>query len=282
MIQWRQYYRERNECKMQADKFLIIGNDKKMQACRSRLSSLGFDALCCDGKDIEEKLSSCSKIILPLPTLSNGFISGTEMTVDKLNEKLLKNQLVFYGNLGNNPFGDSGRCYYNESFLFKNSRLTAQGVLRIILENTDEDLCVLNAAVLGYGRCGRAICRTLSANDMSLTVVTRKPTETVFYENKNSKVININAFSEKIADYDIIINTIPYNILDKDTMKKLSKRNLYIEIASKPYGFNINEIDKCIFRYILAESLPGRFTPTSAGANIADTVIEIMKEDMNE
>ena len=45
---------------------------------------------------------------------------------------------------------------------------------------------------------------------------------------------------------------------------------------------NINEIDKYNFRYVLAESLPGRFTPTSAGANIADTVIEMIKEDKNE
>ena len=78
------------------------------------------------------------------------------------------------------------------------------------------------------------------------------------------------------------MNTVPHNILSKKTMEKLTKRNLYIEIASKPYGFNINEIDKYNFRYVLAESLPGRFTPTSAGANIADTVIEMIKEDKNE
>lgn len=264
---------------MQAEKFLIVGNDKKMQACRNRLTSLDFDASCCDGKDFEEKLPLFSYIILPLPTLANGFISGTEMTVDKLCKMLSNNQLVFYGNLGSNPFGKNGRCYYNENFLLKNSRLTAQGTLRLILENTDKDLRDLNAAVLGYGRCGKAICKALSTNGMGTTVVTRKPSETVLAENKNTVVISINKFVEKIADFDIIINTVPHNILDKETMKKLSKRNLYIEIASKPYGFNINEIDKYIFRYILAEGLPGRFTPTSAGANIADTVI---KEDLNE
>ncbi|HCT17325.1 MAG TPA: hypothetical protein DIW36_08120 [Ruminococcaceae bacterium] len=65
-------------------------------------------------------------------------------------------------------------------------------------------------------------------------------------------------------------------------MERLTSKNLYVEIASKPYGFNINETDKYNFRYILAESLPGRFTPTSAGANIADTVIELIKEGKNE
>ena len=65
-------------------------------------------------------------------------------------------------------------------------------------------------------------------------------------------------------------------------MEKLTKQNLYVEIASKPYGFNINEIDKYNFRYVLAESLPGRFTAESAGAYIADTVTEILKEGKNE
>ena len=89
-------------------------------------------------------------------------------------------------------------------------------------------------------------------------------------------------FFGKIRDFDIIVNTVPYNILDRGTMERLTSKNLYVEIASKPYGFNINETDKYNFRYILAESLPGRFTPTSAGANIADTVIELIKEGKDE
>ncbi len=267
---------------MQAEKFLVIGSDKKMQACRSRLNELGFEASCCDGESLKKKLPHYRSIILPIPTVANGFISGTGISVGELCDKLSKDQFVFYGNLGSNPFGEKGKSYYNKSFLIKNSRLTAQGTMRIILESTDRDIYTLKSAVLGYGKCGRAICKSLRANGADTTVVTRNPFSAVLAENEGLKSIGFKDFCKEAADFDIIVNTVPCNILGKETMEKLTKRNMYIEIASKPYGFNINEIDKYNFRYVLAESLPGRFTPTSAGANIADTVIEMIKEDKNE
>lgn len=267
---------------MQAEKFLIIGNDKKMQACRNRFVELGFTASCCDGEGSEEKIASAKNIILPIPTVANGVISGTRITLEELCGFLSDNQTVFYGNLKENPFGKRGKCYYNESFLIKNSRLTAQGTLKIILESTDRDMYSLHAAVLGYGRCGRAICKALQSNGADTTLVTRTPYSTVLAENEKLRSIDFREFCKTASTFDIIVNTVPHNILGIDTMEKLTKKNLYIEIASKPYGFNINEIDKYNFRYVLAESLPGRLTPTSAGANIADTVIEILKEGKNE
>ena len=73
---------------MQAEKFLVIGSDKKMQACRSRLTDLGFDASCCDGDTLKQTLPFYCNIILPIPTLANGVISGTGISVSELCEKL--------------------------------------------------------------------------------------------------------------------------------------------------------------------------------------------------
>ncbi len=61
---------------MQAEKFLVIGSDKKMQACRSRLNELGFEASCCDGESLKEKLPHYRSIILPIPTVANGLFRG--------------------------------------------------------------------------------------------------------------------------------------------------------------------------------------------------------------
>lgn len=267
---------------MQAEKFLIIGNDKKMQACENRLKALGFDARCCDSESVKESIARFQNIILPIPTVANGVISGTGISVAELCRLISDSQTVFYGNLCDNSFGSCGRSYYNEGFLVKNSRLTAQGVLRIILENSVIDLHSIKSAVLGYGRCGKAISKALRANGADVTVVTKNPFSRTVAENEKLCVTTFAEFCETANLFDVIVNTVPHNILGMDTMEKLTKRNLYIEIASKPYGFNINKIDKYNFRYVLAESLPGRFTPTSAGTNIADTVIEILKEGKNE
>ncbi len=267
---------------MQAEKFLIIGNDKKMQACRDRLESRGFTAVCCDGDTSESDISFYNNIVLPIPTLANGLITGTRMSVDELKSRLGKKQRVFYGNLKYNPFGENSVSYCNESFLVKNSRLTAQGALRLVLENVERDIYEIRAAVLGYGRCGRAICKLLKANGAEVVSVSRNAYSAALSENEKIPAIDYAEFFDKIGDFDVIVNTVPYNVLGDKSTEKLTGKNLYIEIASKPYGFNITETSKFNFRYILAESLPRRFTPVSAGANIADTVTEIIKEAKNE
>lgn len=267
---------------MQAEKFLLIGNDKKMQACQKRFAERGFTASCCESDEVERIIAFYPNIVLPLPTLANGVVSGTVLTAEEFFRLTGERQKIFYGNLGPEVFGDRGLCYYNESFLVKNSRLTAQGTLRIILENTDRDLYSMNAAVLGYGRCGRAICRSLQANGVRTASVSRSSYSAAIAQNEGLATMEYDEFIRQIRDFDVIVNTVPHNILGKGAMERLTAKNLYIEIASKPYGFNINETDKYNFRYILAESLPGRFTPASAGANIADTVIEMIKEGKNE
>ena len=101
---------------MQAEKFLVIGSDKKMQACRSRLTDLGFDASCCDGDTLKQTLPFYCNIILPIPTLANGVISGTGISVSELCEKLSENQLVFYGNLGKRTHARTADSYKMNSF----------------------------------------------------------------------------------------------------------------------------------------------------------------------
>ena len=88
--------------------------------------------------------------------------------------------------------------------------------------------------------------------------------------------------NSEICNYDIIINTVPYNIISNEAVKSLNFSNLYIEVASKPYGFDYSLIDISGFKYINAYSLPGRYTPESAGQNIARTVIRMIEEAENE
>ena len=260
-------------------KFLIAGNDKKMSECQKRLMLSGFEAKCEAGEAFFKALPMYDYIILPLPTVANGTVANTGKTVRELKEALNAAQKVFFGNIPLDSFDENGRSYYyDEAFLIKNSRLTAQGVLRVILENTQKDLTSLKVAVCGFGRCGKAICRLLKGCGLNVTAFLRRREAAVLAESFGCKALHTAEIDEKISSYDIIVNTVPFNIMNEKSLEKLTRDNLYIEVASKPYGFDISKADVYNFEYALAESLPGRFAPVSAGVNIADTVLEILKE----
>lgn len=260
--------------------FLIIGNDEKMRSCKKRLNELNIEADCLDAEISESLIGRYGNIILPLPTIANGCISGTGISVSSFNSILDGRQTIFCGNIKPDIFSCRAFSYYeDEGFLIKNSRLTAQGTLRIILDNISEDLHSLSAAVIGYGRCGKEICKILKNAGLRVTSFSRRRETITLAENDGVCAEHCRNINSKAGSFDITVNTVPFNLIDSSGLEKLTNDNIYIEIASKPYGFNIAGADKFNFRYVLAESLPGKYTPVSAGRNIADTVAGMIKEE---
>ena len=137
----------------------------------------------------------------------------------------------------------------------------------------------MKVLVVGYGRCGKAVCKLLKNCGMKVTSVSRRRETKALAENDGIFVEDLTNLNRIISDFDIIINTVPANIINRVSVGKLDQKNIYIEIASKPYGFDISEYDVFNFKYILGESLPGKFAPVAAGYNIADTVLNILKEE---
>lgn len=262
---------------MTGEKFLILGNDKKMFACCNRLKDVGYTAVMYDN---DKNFTDYDNIILPLPTIANTKIKGTDITFDEFSGSLSCVQKVFCGNIDVTPFENYYSYYCDESFLINNSRLTAQGVLRLILDTVDCDMIELNAVVIGYGRCGKSICRLLKNCGFKVMSASRRKETIIEAYNDGIKAVPINQIEEFVDNTDIVINTVPVNIISTEYISRFKSKTIYIEVASKPYGFNITQTDVYNFRYILAESLPGGFTPESAGKNIADTVLKILKEEV--
>lgn len=268
---------------MKGEKFLVVGKDKKMCACRDRIISKGYRCECTDKQEVLSVIPDYRYIILPLPTLCDGFITGTKIEIKAFISALTDKQTVFFGNISDSIFPLTAYSYYyNEAFLCANSCLTAQGVLRLILENVERDINLLSVAVLGYGRCGKEICRYLRNSGFSVTSFSRRTQTRLQAESNGVLSDDIKNITEKLYGFDIIVNTVPSNIIDKNSLAKFNDNSLYIETASKPFGFDVSEIDSCSFRYVSASGLPGRFTPISAGENIADTVLDIIKEGKHE
>lgn len=264
---------------MKTDKFLLLGTDTKMTECKRCLNKLGYSAHCEENEEFLNKMIEFDNIILPLPTVKNGIVIGTDAGFECIVNSLDKRQNLFYGNVENVVTDKSVYSYYyNESFYKKNSRLTAQGTLKIILDNVCKDLTDLKVCLLGYGCCGKAICRMLFNLSVNVNVFTRSESSKKSAEELGLCVADINEIDVSICDFDVIINTVPYNIITEKALKSLNRNNLYIEIASAPYGFDIERSDISGFRYILASALPGKYTPQSVGENIAHTVLEILKE----
>lgn len=158
----------------------------------------------------------------------------------------------------------------DEKFQSINSRLTAEGTLKIVLEKSPKGLWDVKALVIGYGRTGAAVARILTDAGVRLDVASDSSTRQAYALAE--RVIPSRNFDFK--DYDVIVNTVPKPIItDKDTMT-LKEGTLYIDLASTP-AINLEYA-----RYLGADAsiypaLPAKVAPYSAGKAIFNYIQEV-------
>jgi dipicolinate synthase subunit A len=82
----------------------------------------------------------------------------------------------------------------------------------------------------------------------------------------------------RVGEFDIIFNTIPSLIFDKDMLKRTKKDALIIDLASRPGGVDFDAAAELGVRVIWALSLPGKVAPVTSGTIIKDTIMNVINE----
>ena len=90
--------------------------------------------------------------------------------------------------------------------------------------------------------------------------------------------IHLNDLDEHLGKFDIIINTIPFIVLDDKKLDLIKQNCLIIDIASNPGGVDKNAAKAKGIKSIWALSLPGKVAPVTSAEFIKDTIYNIMKE----
>lgn len=152
----------------------------------------------------------------------------------------------------------------NDDFVMQNARLTAKACLYLIHEN-DTEISDYKILLMGYGNISFYLAKLLKELNCSFEIFTENDIERKFAMLEGYECIN------KIKkSYNIIINTIPKNVnLDYNSIVDAR----IIDLASKPYGFDIEEIVKRNIRYDILSMAPSKFAAKSA-ANIIKKIIE--------
>ena len=72
-------------------------------------------------------------------------------------------------------------------------------------------------------------------------------------------------------EFPIIINTIPCTLMHPVSWQKRPKQKIY-DLASAPYGFDWNGVNRTDFDYQILPGLPGKFYPEDAAKVVFDSV----------
>ena len=167
--------------------------------------------------------------------------------------------------------------FTDEELLTANAELTAEALLGLLIREVP---CAMKGAAIGvggYGRIGKALVRLLSAVGAEPIVFARNRRVLEDLRQCGLSAFEPEAFSEPASRLVAFVNTVPVQIWDEARLGALPADCVLVEAASSPYGFDKYAADKRGLRLISAGGLPGRYSPKSAGEELAKALLRALE-----
>ncbi|RCX12682.1 dipicolinate synthase subunit A [Fontibacillus phaseoli] len=162
-----------------------------------------------------------------------------------------------------------------------NSIPTAEGAVMMAIQNTEITIHGSNCIVLGMGRTGFTLAKTLQGLGANVQVGVRKEADVARAVQMGWKpfvATDLNAYNSAI---DLIFNTIPTMIVTAQIISKLPRQAVIIDLASAPGGSDFRFAEKRGIKALLAPGLPGIVAPKTAGIIIANTLCQSILEEFH-
>ena len=219
-----------------------------------------------------EKLSKAIRedvevVIGPIPFSSNGTtinapFSEKEISIRELMHHLNAKILIAGSitpdvyDMANDEYIEIIDIMKREELAVLNTISTAEGTIEIAIANTNKIIHGSNVLILGFGRIGKVLARKMAGLSAKVTCAARKEEDLAWIRAYGHKETNINVLGENLAEYDLIINTVPHLILTKERMQYVKNDCLLIDLASNPGGIDKKAAKDKNLKLIWALALP--------------------------
>ncbi|MCL1878965.1 MAG: hypothetical protein FWF80_08900 [Defluviitaleaceae bacterium] len=171
-----------------------------------------------------------------------------------------------------------GIAYYvmmdDKGVTVKNAVPTSEGVISYLINSLNRTVANSRILVIGYGVCGRDLSLRLTALGANVYALVRnREKECAAYADSATPI-----YHDEMCDhtFDAIVNTVPKCVLSDEDLKHTNQAVL-IDIASKPYGFNMELAKKINSKSALLPGLPGKLSPQTAGEILGEYIDFVLR-----
>jgi dipicolinate synthase subunit A len=163
-----------------------------------------------------------------------------------------------------------------------NSIPTAEGALMLAIQNSDITIHGSICMVLGFGRTGFTMAKTLQGLGAAVKVGVRRPEHYARAWEMGFQPFYTRNLYPEVANVDLLFNTIPTMIVTAQVITNIPHRAVIIDLASKPGGTDFRFAEKRGIKALLAPGLPGIVAPKTAGRIIANTLSQLIEDDFKD
>ncbi|WP_195573263.1 dipicolinate synthase subunit DpsA [Paenibacillus sp. 1001270B_150601_E10] len=161
-----------------------------------------------------------------------------------------------------------------------NSIPTAEGAIMMAIQHTDITLHGSETIVLGMGRTGFTLARTLLGLGANVRIGVRRDEHFARATEMGFQPFYLRELAQRVTNIDLLFNTIPTMIVTAQVIAQMPNRAVLIDLASKPGGIDFRFAEKRGVKAMLAPGLPGIVAPKSAGRILAQSISQLLLEQM--
>lgn len=243
---------------------------------------------------LKEAVDKSRVIIAPMPLSVKSEYISTVFSKDKIKSEelksLLHDKIFFAGDLWEQTKTQLKEqntvCFdilTNDQLKILSSIITAEGILGIAIQETNTTIHGLKVLVLGFGRTGKMIAKGFDAMGAKVSVEARKPEDLAWIDAYNYEKIDLRDLSNYLGSFDLIVNTIPANILDNEKLKLFKKGAILINLPTiTETKIDIHEANNLGVKYIWASSLPQLVAPVTYAEKIKEVIFNILEEEYHK
>lgn len=283
----------------------FVGGDKRILNVAESLVEKGCDVLVYAidedeeiqtskftiAKSLEEIIENSEVVVGPIPFTQDGEhvfspLSKTLLKIEELVESLHKKRIPLIASVI--PESTKQFCvlkgvkcydlYEKEELAILNAIPTAEGAIAIAIEKMAITIHSSNVLILGYGRIGKVLSKMLKGFECNIFVAARKSSDLTWCRAFGYIPVALSRLKEYVDKMDLIINTIPAMVVDKEVINKIRKDTLIIDLASKPGGIDFEYAKQSGIEVIHALSLPGKVAPKTAAQYIVEVLLDLLNE----
>lgn len=254
----------------------IIGTDKRSINLKNMYES---------EKKVVNNYVDAKYIIAPTPFSKDKIkITGTDINCEEIID-MCKGKILFSGAIPDfikEKLEKENITYYDlmdyDDIAILNAIPTAEGAIKIAMENTDITLCGSNVLVLGFGRIGKILSKMLLGIGANVYCEARKEKDLAQIRAMGYNDVDLNNLEDYLPTSDYIFNTIPYMILDKTRLDMVKKDVCIIDLASSPGGVDFEYAKEKKIKASLELALPAKVAPKSAAIYFKEKIDKIINE----
>ena len=168
--------------------------------------------------------------------------------------------------------------FAREELAVANAVPTAEGAVQLAMEHLPITIHGSKVLVIGFGRVGRLTAQRFQALGARVSVAARRYDQLAWAQAMGYGGEHLGQLKDWLCGYDLIVNTVPAQVLGQGELEAVKPDCLILDLASKPGGVDLSAAGELGLTVIWALSLPGKVAPSTAGAAIKSTIYNMLRE----